>query len=151
MIASWAALVSFFMPIGDFIMAMIILFIVNFSFGLGADIVNGGRWQTKKAWQFFVHSTVFFVLMLSILSIGEKLHDHEEAISGVKYLCTVATWFFAVNITRNWINISPKDSVFYRIASFIYYVLSMQFVERIPLLKRFMQKKEQEKIEEAKI
>ena len=86
--------------------------------------------------------------MMSVLSVGEKLHEHEEAISSVKYLCTVTTCFFAVNITRNWMNITPKESVFYKIASFIHYVLSMQFVERIPLMKRFMAEKKQEKIDE---
>lgn len=147
LIASWAALMSFFMPIGDFIVAMIILFIVNFSFGLGADIVNGGRWESKKAWQFIVQSAIFFVLMASVLSIGEKLHEHEEAISGVKYLCTVATWFFSVNITRNWCNITPRSSVFHKLAYFLYYVLSVQFVERIPFLKRFIAEREQDKKE----
>lgn len=150
LIASWAALISFFLPIGDFVLAMTILFIVNFSFGLVADIVNGGKWESKKAWQFIIQSTVFFVLMLSVLSVGEKLHDHEEAISSVKYLCTVTTCFFAVNISRNWMNITPRESVFYKIASFIHYVLSMQFVERIPLMKRFMAEKKQEKIDENK-
>ena len=148
LVAAWAAVISFFMPIGDFMLAMIVLFIVNFSFGLIADIVNGGGWENKKALQFFGQSTVFFVLMLSVLTVGDKLHDHAEAISSVKYLCTVTTCFFAVNITRNWMNITPKESVFYKIASFIHYVLSMQFVERIPLMKRFMAEKKQEKIDE---
>lgn len=146
LIATFAALVSFFMPIGDFIVAMIILFIVNFCFGLLADIVNGGGWDKKKATQFFTQCLVFFVLAFCIFSIGEKMHAHEEAVSGVKYLCVVALWFFSVNIVRNWMNITPKESVFHKIAYFLYYVLSVQFVERIPLLKRFIQEKEQEKI-----
>jgi hypothetical protein len=144
LVAAWAAVISFFMPIGDFMLAMIVLFIVNFSFGLIADIVNGGGWENKKALQFFGQSTVFFVLMLSVLTVGDKLHDHEEAISGVKYLCSMATYFFAVNISRNWKMIAPKGSVWYRIASFCYYVLSVQFVERIPFLKKFIAEKEEE-------
>lgn len=138
LIAAWAALVSFFMPIGDFLLAMIVLFIVNFTFGLIADIANGGSWQNKKALQFFGQSTVFFVLMLSVLTVGDKLHDHEGAISGVKYLCSMATYFFAVNISRNWTMIAPRGSVWYKIASFCYYVLSVQFVEKIPYLKKFI-------------
>ena len=46
LVAAWAAVISFFMPIGDFMLAMIVLFIVNFSFGLIADIVNGGGLQS---------------------------------------------------------------------------------------------------------
>lgn len=138
------ALISFFMPIGDFIVAMIILFIVNFCFGLLADIVNGGGWDKKKAMQFFVQCLVFFMIAFCIFSIGENMHAHQEAVSGVKYLCTIALWFFSVNIARNWMNITPKKSVFHRIAYFLFYVLSVQFVERIPFLKRFIAEKEQE-------
>lgn len=144
-IATVAAVISFFLPIGDFIVAMIILFMVNFCFGLLADIVNGGGWDRKKAMQFFVQCFVFFVLVACIFSIGEKMHAHEEAVSGVEYLCVVALWFFLVNIARNWMNIAPKESVFHKIAYFVYYVLSVQFVERIPFLKRFIAEKEQEK------
>lgn len=145
LIATGAALISFFMPIGDFIVAMIILFIVNFCFGLLADIVNGGGWDRKKAMQFFVQCLVFFMLAFCIFSIGEKMHAHDEAVSGVKYLCTIALWFFSVNIARNWMNITPRESVFHKMAYFVYYVLSVQFVERIPFLKRFIAEKEQEK------
>lgn len=148
LIASMAALVSFFMPIGDFILAMIILFVINFGFGLLADIVNGGGWKTKKAQQFFVQCFVFFVLAFCIFGIGEKMHAHEEAVCGVKYLCTIALWFFSVNIVRNWMNITPGRSVFHRMAYFVYYVLSVQFVERIPLLKRFIEEKEQNEKEQ---
>lgn len=148
LIASFAALVSFFMPIQDFIIAMIILFVVNFCFGLLADIVNGGGWKMKKALQFFVQCFIFFALVFCIFGIGEKMHAHVEAVSGVKYLCVVALWFFSVNIARNWMNITPKNSVWHRIAYFIYYVLSVQFVEKIPFLKRFITEKEQEKIDE---
>lgn len=145
LIASFAALVSFFMPISDFIVAMIILFVVNFCFGLLADIVDGQGWQKKKALQFFVQCLIFFMLAFCIFSIGEKLHAHEQSVSGVKYLCVVALWFFSVNISRNWMNITPKNSTFHKIAYFINYVLSVQFVERIPYLKRFIAEKEQEK------
>lgn len=127
-------------------LAMIVLFIVNFSFGLLADIVNGGGWERKKALQFFTQSMVFFLLAFCIFSIGEKMHAHQEAVSSVKYLCTVAVWFFSVNIARNWMNITPRKSVFHRIAYFVYYVLSVQFVERIPFLKRFIAEKEKEKV-----
>lgn len=147
-VASWAAVMSFFMPIGDFMLAMIILFIVNFSFGLIADIVNGGSWQNKKAMKFFGQSTLFFVLMLSVLAVGDKLHDHEEAISGVKYFCSMATYFFAVNISRNWKLTAPQGSVWYRIASFCYYVLSVQFIEKIPYLKKFAEKEEKQEEKE---
>lgn len=144
LIAAASAVLSFFMPIGDFIVAMIMLFMVNFMFGLLADIVNGKGWDKRKANNFFLYCLVFFVVAVSIFIIGHLLHAHDEAVQGVKYLCVVSVWFFGVNISRNWMQITRKGSTFHRIAYFMYYVLSMEFVTRIPFLKQFIEEKEQE-------
>lgn len=141
-IAACSAVLSFFMPIGDFIVAMIVLFLVNFFFGLFADIANGKGWSKKKANTFFLYCLVFFSIALAIFCIGHLLHAHEEAIQGVKYLCVISLWFFGVNISRNWMQITRKGSTFHSIAYFVYYILSMQVVERIPFLKQFIEEKE---------
>lgn len=138
MIAAMSAVLSFFMPIGDFIVGMIVLFIVNFVFGLLADIVHGKGWDKKKANTFFLYCLVFFAIALFIFTIGHLLHAHDEAIQGVKYLCVVSLWFFGVNISRNWMQITPEGSTFHKLAHFIYYILSMQIVERIPFLSNFI-------------
>lgn len=140
-IAAFSAVLSFFMPISDFMVAMIMLFLVNFVFGVLADIVNGGRWEKKKANMFFLYCLVFFAIALFIFTIGHLLHAHNEAIQGVKYLCVVALWFFGVNISRNWMLITKEGSTFHKLAYFIYYVLSMQIIEKIPFLKQFMEEK----------
>lgn len=144
MIAACSALLSFFMPISDFIVAMILLFLVNFVFGVLADIVNGGKWEKKKANMFFLYCLVFFAIALFIFTIGHLLHAHDEAVQGVKYLCVVSLWFFGVNITRNWKEITREGSTFHRLAAFIYYVLSMQIVEKIPFLRDFIEDKKNE-------
>ncbi len=140
-IAAFSAVLSFFMPIGDFIEAMILLFVVNFVFGLLADIVNGGGWNKNKASMFFLYCLVFFAIALFIFTIGHLLHAHEEAVHGVKYLCVVSLWFFGVNIARNWKQITREGSTFHKLAAFLYYVLSMQVVEKIPFLKQFIEDK----------
>lgn len=144
LIATFSAILSFFMPISDFIEAMILLFIVNFVFGVLADVLNGGHWEKKKAWMFFIYCFIFFAVALFIFAIGHLLHAHNEAIQGVKYLCYVSLWFFGVNISRNWKLITKKGSTFHQLASFIYYVLSMQFVEKIPFLRQFMEEERKE-------
>lgn len=138
LIAAWAAVISFFLPIGDFIVAMILLFVTNSVFGLLADIVHGKGWNRRKAVHFFLYCLVFFAIALCIFTIGHLLHARDEAVQGVKYLCVVSVWFFGVNIMRNWMQITPEGSTFHRLAHFIYYLLSMEFVERIPYLRQFM-------------
>lgn len=149
LIGAISAVLSFFMPISDFIVAMIILFVVNFVFGLFADITNGGHWEKKKANMFFLYCLVFFLIAMSIFAIGHLLHAHAEAVQGVRYLCVVALWFFGVNISRNWTKITRKGSVFHSLALFIYNVLSMQIVERIPFLKEYIQEEKEVKKGEA--
>lgn len=144
-IAALSAILSFFMPIKDFIEAMILLFLVNFVFGVLADIVNGQGWSKRKANIFFLYCLVFFAVALFIFSIGELMHAHAEAVQGVKYLCVVCLWFFGVNISRNWREITREGSTFNKLASFIYYVLSMQVVEKIPFLKQFIEDRNKEK------
>lgn len=141
LVAAFSAVLSFFMPISDFIEAMIMLFLVNFVFGVLADIVNGQGWSKKKANTFFLYCLVFFAIALFIFTIGHLLHAHNEAIQGVKYLCVVSLWFFGVNIARNWKQITIEGSTFHKLASFIYYVLSMQVVEKIPFLRQFIEDK----------
>lgn len=147
LIAALSALLSFFMPISDFIVAMILLFLVNFVFGVLADIVNGGKWEKRKANMFFLYCLVFFAIALFIFTIGHLLHAHDEAVQGVKYLCVISLWFFGVNIARNWKEITKEGSTFHNLASFIYYILSMQIVEKIPFLQDFMKDKQNKKRE----
>lgn len=146
-LAAISAILSFFMPIKDFIIAMIFLFGINFIFGLVADITNGKGWNKKKAEMFFVYCFIFFVIAVSIFVIGHFMHAYIEAVHGVKYLCIVSLWFFAVNITRNWMSITPVGSTFHNIAYFLNYILSIQFIERIPFMKEFIQEKEKQKEE----
>lgn len=141
--AAGSAILSFFMPISDFMVAMIMLFIVNFVFGLLADIVDGKGWEKKKAEMFFLYCLVFFAVAMFIFAIGHFLHANDEAIQGVKYLCVVSLWFFGVNISRNWKMITREGSTFNKLASFIYYVLSMQIVEKVPFLKQFIEEKKE--------
>ena len=150
-LAAISAILSFFMPIEDFIIAMIFLFGLNFIFGLVADITNGKGWNKKKAEMFFIYCFIFFIIAVSMFVIGHFMHAYTEAVQGVKYLCVISLWFFSVNITRNWMSITPISSTFHNIAYFLNYILSIQFIERIPFMKEFIQEKEKQKKEQEQL
>jgi hypothetical protein len=136
-----SALWAFFLPIHEFMYAIIALFTLNFMAGLMDDVIKQQPWSFRKAVQFFVHCVVFFVLAASIYICGHYMHNDEGAITVVSYLCYAAFFFYGTNIIRNLRNISLIDSPMYRLLDFIYYVLTFKIVEKIPYLSEYVARK----------
>ena len=134
-ITAFGALFSLLAPIQYFMYAMVLLFFLNFVFGLAADIINGGKWENKKALMFFVTACSAFV-------IGHFMGEHEQAIVVVKFLCYIAIYVFGTNIFRNLRDMSPDGSQWYRFFDLCYYILSVQFLEKIPIIKKWQEEKE---------
>ena len=97
-----SGMLSLFFPIRDFMYAMLIVFGVNYIFGLIAGLKHGEEWDWKKSMVFFYHCCLFFVMSASIFITGYFLHAGEETLGVVKALCGVAIWFYSTNIVRNW-------------------------------------------------
>lgn len=133
-----STILNFFMPIQDFINAMLALFALNFIFGLLADIKNKKGWNKDKAGMFFIYCLIFFGITAFVLFIGKSMQQPQETTIAIKYLCWAAIYFFGTNILRNWKEITVEGSAFHRLVGFMYYVLSMQFVEKLPFLKAFL-------------
>lgn len=128
-------------PIRNFMYAMVILFGINFIFGLIAAIVNKEGWSTKKALWFFVYCAVFFVVSASLFIIGHLMGERKQAETVVKILCYLALYIFGTNITRNWLNILRPKTAWYKFVDLLYYVLSVKFIERIPLVKKWQEER----------
>ena len=141
-ITAFGALFSLLAPIQYFMYAMVLLFFLNFVFGLAADIVNGGKWENKKAMMFFVCCAVFFVTACSAFVIGHFMGEHGQAIVVVKFLCYIAIYVFGTNIFRNLRDIAPEKSQWNRFFDLCYYILSVQFLEKIPIIKKWQEEKE---------
>lgn len=133
-----SGLLSFFFPLKDFVYAMLILFFVNFVFGVIAGQLHGEEWELRKALVFFVHCTLFFVLLVAIFSTGFYMHSSEESLGIVKVLCSIAIWFYSTNIVRNWRLMLVEGTIMWRIAGFVYYVLTLKMVEKIPYLREYL-------------
>lgn len=129
-------------PIQNFMYAMVILFSVNFVFGLAAAIINQEGWSTKKALKFFVYCGVFFVTTCALFIVGYLMGEKDQATAIVKILCWVALYVFGTNICRNWLQILIPDTPWYKMVDLIYYILSVKFVERFSFVKRWQQERE---------
>lgn len=127
-------------PIKDFMLAMLLLFFFNFIAGLTADIVEkpGIAWDNKKAWQCIVQMFVFFGTIAFFVLIGHYLHQMPITVQCISSICYAAVLFYLRNINRNIIIIIPKKSPMQNLFKFTYYVLSVQFLEQIPSLKKYI-------------
>ena len=140
-VAAIGAMFSLLAPIQYFMYAMVLLFFLNFVFGFVAAIVGGEKWSTKKAMMFFVCCAVFFVTSCSAFVIGHLMGERDQAIAVVKFLCYVAIYVFGTNIFRNLRDIAPKGSPWNKFFDICYYILSVQFIEKIPLIKKWQEER----------
>ncbi len=148
MVAS--ALSGFFMPIHDFIVAMLVLLGVNFFSGWIEDCLHAGGWKWKKAFKTFYECCVLVGIGAFIFVMGHFMHNDSGAVQCLTAIYAAAIWFYSVNILNNWKRILPKDTTLRRFVDFLYFVIALKFVERIPYLKAFLTQ-EQEIEEEVNI
>ena len=141
------ALFTLLSPIQNFMWAMVTLFGVNFVFGLLAAIVNKEEWSTRKALMFFAYCFVFFGTAVSFFIIGKFMNEEGQAIAVVKILCYLALYVFGTNICRNWLNIVPQGSTWYKMVDLLYYVLCVKFVERFDVVKKWQEERNSTKDE----
>lgn len=143
-----SAMAAFFSPISDFMTAVVILFIVNFICGFTADIVEGNKWDTKKALIFIVYCFIYFGLCAFIYACGYFMHNNNGAVQCISYICYVALYIYGTNIIRNMKKFVIVGSALYRILDIINYVLTFEFIKKIPYLKEYYEQLNQSKEKE---
>lgn len=138
LIAILTALGGFFMPITDFMLAILILLGINFVSGWIEDELHGDGWKWKKAFKTFYECLVMVGIGASIFVIGHFMHKEDAAIQCLSAIYLAGIWFYSVNILNNWKKIIPGHTTLHRFVSFLHFIISMQFVEKIPFLKAFL-------------
>lgn len=133
-----SSIVAMFAPIGDMMIAMLLLFIINGGVGLLEDIINGDGWKKKKAMAFGMQCAVYFGTIMSLFVIGRLIHKHIEAVTCVNTISIVTIWVFGTNILRNARDCCTIDSSMYKLFDILYYVVSVQVVERLPIVQSYI-------------
>lgn len=138
----FSLLASLFAPILDFMLAMLLLLTANLIFGIASAKANGEEWSWKKALMFFAFCFGLFGTFVLIFLVGHFLHNETEAVFCVKYACLIAVWVFGTNIFRNWRSMLHKGTATYKFVDIMYYILTVQFVEKLPWIKKYQEEKE---------
>ena len=135
-------LASMFAPIMDFMFAMMILLTLNLFFGIASARANGEKWSWKKASMFIVFCFLLFGTFACMFAVGHFLHNDNEAALCVKYVCFIAVWVFGTNILKNWRKMLYEGTAMYKFVDILLYVLTVQFVEKLPWVKKYQEEKE---------
>lgn len=144
--AMCANAVALLCPIRNEIFALVLLFAVNFLFGLLADLCNHRDWSFRKAFCMFRDAAVFFVMLAAIYLLGHFKGEDRAVVQCISFLTYVAMYFYGTNILRNARMVTHESSTLFRILDFLYYLLSLRVVKRGGYLKNYLEWYEKERV-----
>lgn len=135
-VSIFSVLVGYFAPLKDIVFVIFFIFLLNCVFGLLAGVgVEGERFNLKKFFRCILETLVFYVIVLSIYLVGEKMGNPSGAIQCISGVVYAIIYFYTVNILRNAHKLLPKS----RGIKFLYYVLSFEVIKKIPYLQQYME------------
>lgn len=138
-VCSVAALAAYFQPLHDVVLGVAWVFAINFICGLVAGkVVNNEQFVFRKAFMCFVEAMVLFALMASIFYVGDKVDNTAGALQCITGIVYALLYFYGVNIVRNLKALFPTN----KLLAFIYYVVSIEFVNKVPYLNNFLTDKQ---------
>ena len=131
---AFSAIFGALSPIHSIIQACMIIFAANFIAGIAAGaFVQHERFSLRKAFNCILEAAIITTLIAMILVIGDKIANHNGAMSAISVVVYALIYFYGVNILKNLSRIFPGN----KLIDFLYYVLSFEVVERIPYLSQY--------------
>ena len=95
-------LLGYFAPLKDIVFVIFFIFLLNCLFGLIAGVgVEHEKFSLKKFFRCIMETMVFYVIVLSIYVVGEKMGNPSGAIQCISGVVYAIIYFYAVNILRN--------------------------------------------------
>ena len=133
-------LFGYFSPLRNIVFVIFFVFLLNCLFGLVAGVgVEGEKFNLKKFFRCILETLVFYVIVLSIYLVGEKMGNEQGALQCISGVVYAVIYFYAVNILRNIHTVFPDN----RWVKFLFYVLSFEIIKKIPYLQQFQEKKDE--------
>ena len=132
-----SVLVGYFAPLKDVVFVIFFVFLLNCIFGLVAGVgVQGEKFSLKKFFRCIMETLVFYVIVLSIYLVGEKMGNPDGAVQCISGVVYAIIYFYFVNILRNAHKLLPNSKGI----KFLFYVLSFEIIKKIPYLQEYQEK-----------
>jgi predicted Na+-dependent transporter len=146
-VVTLSALAAFLAPISGIIYSVVIVALLDFVLGLYvARKVMHEDFSFKKAWQWIKEAAIFFVTITCVLFVGQNLYPPfrepgglDGAINAILTITFALLYIYTVNIFKNLKRWNPES----RWIAFVYFIISIEFVKKVPFMEAF-QKKEKE-------
>ena len=140
-------LIGYFAPLKDVVFVIFFVFLLNCVFGLIAGVgVQGEKFSLKKFFRCIMETLVFYVIVLSIYLVGEKMGNPDGAVQCISGVVYAIIYFYFVNILRNAHKLLPNSKGI----KFLFYVLSFEMIKKIPYLQQYQEHAETVEKELAK-
>lgn len=131
---------AYFAPIQNMVFVIFFVFAINCMAGMIAGIVaKHERFNLKKFFHCMLETFVFYIIVLSVFTIGEKMRNLDGAIQCITGVVYAILYFYGVNTLRN-LNILFPES---KVIRFLFYVLSFEVVKKIPYMQQFINKEKE--------
>lgn len=134
-LSGWlTAVLLYFFPLEGLVIAITIAFVLNFAFGIVAGIVvQGETINIKKALLAFSEVAIYLVILTCFFTIGDKMKGTISVFQALSVLTWAWIYFYSSNLSKNFVRLFPKSRGF----RFLFYVLNLEFLKKVPYLKKF--------------
>lgn len=139
-----ASVLGWLEPIVGDVFALLAIFVLNFVFGLLADrIANGKDFDFKKAWRCIEEALIFVLIVTCIYLVGKLKDQGEAAVQCVSSVSYVVIYFYTTNILKNIKKFLKTGTPAYKVVDFLYFMLSFEVIQKIPVLKEYLEQDKQ--------
>lgn len=136
----FSVMFAYFAPIQNMVFVIFFVFAINCMAGMIAGIVaKHERFNLKKFFHCMLETFVFYIIVLSVFTIGEKMRNLDGAVQCITGVVYAILYFYGVNTLRN-LNILFPES---KVIRFLFYVLSFEVVKKIPYMQQFINKEKE--------
>ena len=136
----FSVMFAYFAPIQNMVFVIFFVFAINCMAGMIAGIVaKHERFNLKKFFHCMLETFVFYIIVLSVFTIGEKMRNLDGAIQCITGVVYAILYFYGVNTLLN-LNILFPES---KVIRFLFYVLSFEVVKKIPYMQQFINKEKE--------
>lgn len=143
-VCALSALFGAIEPIHNILEACMLVFATNLIAGVIAGVLaQKERFEFKKAINCLLEAAIIMVLIAMILIVGDNTSNHGGAMSAISVVVYALYYFYGVNILKNLTRLFPSNALF----KFLYYVVSLEMIDKIPFLAAFKQRMNGEEAE----
>lgn len=137
-------------PVSHNLTALMILLLINFFFGWIAGMVKGESFSFDKACKAISHAAVFVFFIIAIYWFCDRMGDLSGGIKVISITMYTILYFVGTNVLRNLNIIFKEDTPPGKVFRFFYFVLTYEFIKKIPHLQDYINSEKSKKDEDNK-